>query len=134
MAEDVCDNMYLILTEENSQLKTNKYLIPNGVKTHLNKTLSSYKGDKTKDGYKRLNNLVGSSYVSYHELKRIKNFFDTFGGDKTDDEYVLNGGDAIRQWVEKTLSHERDRVKNDKEVMSKAGKSNAFIRKHTRLK
>lgn len=123
----------ILLTEENSKLKFNKYLIPFGIKTHLSTTFENYKGEKTEDGYKRLSNLVNTKYITYHELKRIKNFFDTYSGKKTDPAYILNGSDPMRAWVEKTLSNARENVINDKETTKKSGLTNTYKSKHTRL-
>lgn len=123
----------LLIKEENSRLKYNKYLIPFGVKNHLIKTLKEYNGEKTVDGYKRLNNLVNSNYITYQELKRIKNFFDSYKGKKTDPTYILNGSEQMRIWVETTLTKARETVINDKEATKKAGLSNTYKTKHTRI-
>lgn len=125
--------MRLIITEENSSLKYNNYIIPPGVKKHLEKTLKAYDGEKTVDGYKRINNLINSTHITYQELKRIKNFFDTFSGDKAVDiTYTLNGGDTMRMWVETVLNKERDKVNQLKHAKSRMGISNAFKRTHTK--
>ena len=67
--------MLHILTE-NNELKNRRFPIPDGVRKILQQTLSNYNGDKTIDGYKRLNNLLSTDTISFQELKRIKNFFD----------------------------------------------------------
>ena len=63
-------------------------------------------------------------------MKRIKNWFDSFDGDYKDMEYRLNGGKTMNNWVESTLNKEREAIKKPKEIKSKTGLSNQFIKTH----
>lgn len=59
----------------NSELKHRVFPLSKGIKKHLIDTLRNYRGDKTIEGYKRLNNLLSmTNGISYSEMKRLKNF------------------------------------------------------------
>ena len=72
--------MLHIITESNKELKNRVFPLPDGVRKILQKTLEEYNGDKTIEGYKRLNNILDMNNISYNEMKRIKNFFDNYKG------------------------------------------------------
>ena len=65
---------------------------------HLNRIYKAYKGPKNAEGYQRLEELVSKteskddSKISYEQLKLMKNFFDSYTGNKKDTPYLLNGG------------------------------------------
>lgn len=122
--------MLHILTEGNSELNHRAFPIPDNVRKLLRQTLKNYDGDKTVDGYKRLNNLLSSDTISYHELKRIKNFFDNYNGTDESVEYVLNGGTAMKNWVDNTLKLATKAVHDFKQAKKDAGINNAFIKPH----
>jgi hypothetical protein len=51
-------------------------------------------------------------------LKRIKNWFDNFKGQKNDPSYILNGGDYMRNWINNSLEMDRkgiERSNNNRE-------------------
>lgn len=121
----------MFINEENSELRNKVFPLTKGIRKHLEKLLSTYEGDKTLLGYKRLKNLVNSENgVSYLDMKRIKNFFDTYAGTKKANEYNLNGGDEMRWWVENTLNTARKQVDDFKRAKMDAGISNAYKRPH----
>ena len=122
--------MLHLIVEDNSDLKNRVFPIPDGVRKILQKTLNNYNGDKTVDGYKRLNNLLSAENISYRELKRIKNFFDNYGGTDKSVEYILNGGDSMKTWVNDVLGVATQTVHNIKQAKKDAGISNAFIKPH----
>jgi len=122
----------------NSSLQGYNWNIPEELQNHLKRIINAYKGDKNQKGYQRLRNLVDNPKVSYEELKRIKNFFDshkTAGVDYMDDkkqdtEFILNGGSKMRFWVNDTLNKAREGVKNPKEIKKTTGMQNQFIKTH----
>lgn len=123
--------MFHILTEGgNSELRNRTFPIPKGVYQRLVSTLHQYTGDKTVNGYKRLNNLIGMKTVSYQEMKRLKNYFDQFKSNPGTEEYMLNGGDAMKLWVNNALNTATTAVRDFKQRKKDAGLSNAFIRPH----
>ena len=63
-------------------------------------------------------------------MKRIKNFFDVYEGDETDSEYVLNGGERMKNWVNNALKIAREAIYNVKKAKQRGGMENAFIKPH----
>lgn len=122
----------LHIITENNDLKNRTFPLPNGVRKILQKTLDNYNGDKTVDGYKRLNNILNMQTISYHELKRIKNFFDHYNGSDKSAEYILNGGEPMKTWVNNTLYTATKAIRDFKQAKKDAGISNAFIRSHSK--
>ena len=118
----------LNIITENSDLKNRTFPLPDGVRKILQNTLDNYKGDKTIDGYKRLNNILNMQTISYHELKRIKNFFDHYNGSDKSAEYILNGGEPMKTWVNNTLYTATKAIHDFKQAKKDAGISNAFIK------
>jgi hypothetical protein len=122
--------LHLLLTEENSELKNRSFPIPKEVRKMLQSTLNNYNGDKTVDGYKRLNNILSMNNISYHEMKRIKNFFDNYVGTDKSAEFILNGGEPMKNWVNATLNQATKAVHDFKQAKKDAGVSNSFIKPH----
>lgn len=122
----------LHIITENNDLKNRTFPLPEGVRKILQKTLDNYNGDKTVDGYKRLNNILNMQTISYHELKRIKNFFDHYNGSDKSAEYILNGGEPMKTWVNNTLYTATKAIRDFKQAKKDAGISNAFIRSHSK--
>lgn len=123
--------IHLINEDGNSALKGRVFPIPKGIRKHLMSTLENYTGDKTIDGFKRLNNLLSmEDGIAYNEMKRIKNFFDNYRGPVDGTEYVLNGGDEMRLWVDNTLGTATKSIRDYKQAMKDAGQKNMFIRSH----
>ena len=67
-------------------------------------------------------------------MKRIKNYFDSYSGDGDDDEYKLNGGELMKNWVDKELGTSRDAIHSTKKVQMDAGRENSFIKTHEKDK
>lgn len=122
--------MLHLITEGNKELKNRVFPIPDGVRKILQQTLDNYNGDKTVDGYKRLNNLLSSENITYQELKRIKNFFDNYNGTDKSAEYILNGGEPMKNWVNNTLYTATKAVHDFKQAKKEAGINNSFIKTH----
>lgn len=122
--------MLHLIFEGNQELNNRTFPLAKGIRGHLQKTLDSYDGDKTVDGYKRLNNILDMDTISYQEMKRIKNFFDNYKGTPNSSEYILNGGDAMMNWVNNTLNTATKAVHDFKQAKKDAGMSNAFIKPH----
>ena len=122
----------LHIIAENNELKNRTFPLPDGVRKILQNTLVNYKGDKTVDGYKRLNNILNMQTISYHELKRIKNFFDHYSGSDKSAEFILNGGEPMKTWVNNTLYTATKAVHDFKQAKKDAGVDNAFIKSHSK--
>ena len=57
------------------------------------------KDGKPTEGYKRAKDILEHGKIPYGQMKRIKNWFDSFEGDHNDMEYRLNGGKTMNNWV-----------------------------------
>lgn len=125
--------IHLILEDGNSDLKGRFFPLGDGIRKYLTNLLNTYEGDKGTSGYKRLCNILTMpNGIAYNELKRIKNFFDNFEGDKKSNEYVLNGGDIMKLWVDNTLNTATSAIEGFKQAKKDAGFNNAFIKPHTK--
>lgn len=122
------------LNEGNKELNNRIFPVPKGIRKHLLSTLKNYNGDKTVDGYKRLNNLVNmTDGISYLEMKRLKNFFDNYVGTEKSTQFILNGGDKMKFWVNATLDKATKAVRDHKKALSTV-KDNAFINTHEKFR
>lgn len=109
----------------NSALQGYEWNIPKELHNHLSRIHTAYKGDKSVEGYKRLKNLIDNPVMSYEQLKRVKNFFDTHKTSKTDymddkkqdTQFILNGGSKMRYWVNDTLGKARQNIDGKKQAM-----------------
>lgn len=90
------------------------------------------KDDKKPEGYKRAKGIIENKKIEYKQLKRIKNWFDTFEGNHNDIEYKLNGGKTMENWVNSTLNRETQAVKAPKKIKSETGLTNQFIKQHSK--
>lgn len=122
--------MIHLINEENSELRHRKFSLPDGIRKQLQNTLKNYNGDKNVDGYKRLNNILQMDGVSYNEMRRIKNFFDHYAGTDKSAEYILNGGEPMKLWVNNTLYTATKAINDYKQAKKDAGEQNAFIKPH----
>jgi hypothetical protein len=86
--------------------------------------------DENTEGYNRNKELQSQKFITYKQLKRIKNFFDSFKGNQKEPSFILNGGAEIINWVNDELRKMRDYVKNTKTNKMNAGMMNQFIDPH----
>ena len=114
----------------NKDLYGHKVPLPEDVLNYLGQCFDSAQGaDENTEGYKRNKDLRDTREVSYQQLKRMKNWFDSFDGHENELPYILNGGHYVKNWVHNTLGSMRDGVyttkKNKSEVLP-----NQFIQPH----
>lgn len=86
--------------------------------------------DNNTEGYNRNKELQNQKFITYKQLKRIKNFFDNFKGNQNEPSFVLNGGVEIKNWANDELRKMRDYLKNTKTNKMNAGMMNQFIDPH----
>ena len=114
----------------NSNLYNKTTKLPEDVVNYLQDCFEQFKDvDKNTDGYKRNQELRNSGYVTYQQLKRIKNFFDNYQGHHDEAPFILNGGDYMKSWVDRELNSWRDTDHRGKEIRSVV-QPNQFIRPH----
>ena len=110
----------------NSELENKYWELDGELTNHLTRIFNAYKGDENVAGYKRLSDLIDSGECSYQQMKRIKNFFDTYQGTVKETPYLLNGGTKMKQWVDECLSNARGDIKGKKKSMMNVGMDNQF--------
>lgn len=120
------------IISESNELRNRVFRLPDGIRKNLQNILNNYKGDKGQKGYKRLNNLLNGDSISYLEMKRLKNFFDNYQGSPKSTEFILNGGEPMKLWVNNTLYTATKSIRDYKYAMKSAGIKNAFIRAHNK--
>ena len=82
--------------------------IPKDILVKIQGKMFSAGGDSS--GVKRAKNLIKNGYLTYPTLKRLKNFFDYLDPNTQHTQFELAGGNAMKQFVEKTLQSERSRT------------------------
>lgn len=115
----------------NSSLYDKEIEFPSDKREHMKKCFHMVKNaDKRTEGYSRNQELQDQKFISYKQLKRIKNFFDNFKGNQNEPSFILNGGVEIKNWVNDELRKMRDYIKNTKTNKMNAGMMNQFIDPH----
>lgn len=133
--------MVIFLTEDSDKALTNHipWHLPNGIRLHLEKIRDSYEHDEltknhtTKEAWDHLNDILdmdGGKGISFHEMKRMKHWFDKHQNSDMTTQYILYGGNIMKTWVDNQLHSARLKVKQDKEALRAMGKSNAFKKEH----
>lgn len=115
----------------NKSLYDKEIEFPRNMREHMRVSLGKVGDvDKDSEGYKRNQELQGKKFISYKQLKRIKNFFDNFKGNHKEPSFILNGGVEIKNWVNDELRKMRDYIKNTKTNKKDTGMMNQFIDPH----
>ena len=115
----------------NKSLYDNEIEFPSDKREHMKKCFHMVKNaDENTEGYNRNKELQSQKFITYKQLKRIKNFFDSFKGNQKEPSFILNGGAEIKNWVNDELRKMRDYVKNTKTNKMNAGMMNQFIDPH----
>jgi hypothetical protein len=116
----------------NKDLYGKKIELPEDVVVYLQQCHDSAKGaDDSTEGYRRNKELRDSRFVTYQQLKRMKNFFDNFNGHENDLPFILNGGHYVKGWVDRILQSMRDGISIPKEIRSTV-LPNQYIQAHTK--
>jgi len=116
----------------NKDLYGHKVPLPEEVVTYLGQCFDAAQGaSESTEGFKRNQELRNSGEITYQQLKRVKNWFDSFQGAKNDLSYILNGGDYVRNWINQTLDSMRNDVHLGKKIKSEV-LPNQFLQTHTK--
>ena len=103
----------------NKDLYGKKIELPEDVVVYLQQCFDAAdEQDETTEGYKRNKELRDSGTTTYQQLKRMKNWFDSFNGHENEIPYILNGGHYVKNWVNNTLQGKRDDVELTKQNKS----------------
>lgn len=115
----------------NKQLYDNIIEFPKDKQEHMKVCFVKAKcEDETMEGFKRNKELQNKNYITYKQLKRIKNFFDNFKGNQNEPSFILNGGTLMKNWVNDTLRKMREGIKMTKTHKMDTGMQNQFIKPH----
>lgn len=117
----------------NKNLYDRKAKLPDGLLKHLKQCFTSVDADSNTEGYNRNKEISDSGYVTYQQIKRIKNWFDGYGGKKEDAPFILNGGDRMKVWCDEVLRVWRDNDDSSKQHKSDAGMQNQYLDSHFKL-
>jgi len=89
----------------NSELYDKEYIIPKEILEYISKQLTIYPQGK---GVKRAKFILKNGRITYQDMKRIKNMFDSFNINSNEkQEYELAGGNLMRGFIEQKLSQDR---------------------------
>ncbi len=111
----------------NSKLLGKIFPVPDKVLVELGKNLKKFSDKRESKGFNRAIFILERRACTYEQLKRIKNFFDTITEDNYNEiEYLLNGGDIMKEWVNYKLDQARKSVYGTKSARKNAGMSNQF--------
>jgi len=116
----------------NSDLYNRTAKLPESLIKHLNDSFSTINVDSNVEGFKRNKELRETGTATYQQIKRIKNWFDSYSGNKEDAPFILNGGDRMNNWCDTVLNNWRESVKGGKQIKSDTGMQNAFIDDHSK--
>lgn len=117
----------------NSKLYNNIVMIPDSLLKHLNDCFNSMQGDVNTEGWKRNQELRQQKQITYQQIKRIKNWFDSYSGNKEDAPFILNGGDRMKKWCDEALRIMRDSTSSSKKIKSDTGMQNQYLSSHYKL-
>lgn len=118
----------------NKDLKDRYFIVPTELKEYLSGVNEVYNENSGNRGEKRLMDILENGKISYPQMKRIKNFFDTYEGNVNDKEFIMNGGERMKNWVSNALKIARDAIYAPKKAMMDAGMENQFIEPHDKNK
>jgi hypothetical protein len=111
----------------NSKLVGKVFPVPDKVLMELGKNLKKFSDKRESRGFNRAIFILERRACTYEQLKRIKNYFDMITDDNFDEvEYLLNGGDVMKEWVNYTLAEARKGVHGTKSARKNAGMENQF--------
>ena len=116
----------------NKDLYDRKVKLPESLKNHLSKSFEMVDADSNVEGYNRNQELREKGIMTYQQLKRVKNWFDSYDGNKEDTPFILNGGDRMQKWCGHVLNHWRDSLESGKKVKMDTGMDNQYIDNHTK--
>lgn len=113
----------------NSNLYDRKAKLPKSLVDYLTTCFNKNKNNTESEGYKRIQNIIEKKQITYSNLKRIKNWFDSHNSDDKV-SYELNGGDRMKKWCNHVLEIWRKNDKLSKKHKSEGGLENQFIKNH----
>ncbi len=115
----------------NKKLYDIKVVFPEDKRQHMKICFQKCKDvPEDTEGYQRNKELQTQKTITYQQLKRIKNFFDNFGGKHIDAPFILNGGVEMKNWVNNELRRMREGIYMTQRNKMDTGMDNQFIQPH----
>ena len=111
----------------NKDLYNKIFTCPKNILDRLHYMDKKY-GDYEGIGKDRVKNILNNPKITYQNIKRIKNFFDTH--QEKDTIFEFNGGDLMYNWVTNILNKKRDSLEGYKKIKSDIGVGNSFRKSH----
>ena len=106
----------------NNKLYSEVWDFPEEMRNHMKVCFRKVKdADSNVDGYNRNKRLQRTTSLSYPELKRIKNFFDSHKGTNTDAPFILNGEGKMKNFVDSILSGARQTLSTSQQIRNNTG-------------
>lgn len=109
----------------NSDLKDDKYVIPDELRSTLSSRLNSM--NKSDKGYSRCNTLLGDGHVTYSQAKKLKHELEN---ELDGNDYDNVGGDDMLTFLNSSLGNRRASVRGGKKNRMNAGMENQFLKTH----
>ena len=100
----------------NRDLKDDKYVLPDELKSTLKSSFSSM--DKSNKGYSRCNTLLDNGHVTYSQAKKFKHELEN---ELEGVDYDNVGGDEMLTFLDNSLNGRRDSVKGGKKNRMNSG-------------
>ena len=116
----------------NSQLYNRNAKLPDSLIKHLEKCFNSIESDSNIEGHTRNKDLRSKGIATYQQIKRIKNWFDSYSGNKKDAPFILNGGDRMNVWCDEVLNVWRNSTEGGKEIKKDTGMMNQYNDPHSK--
>ena len=92
----------------NSKLIGKQFPLPDKVLKELGINLKKFSDKRNSKGFNRAIFILERRACTYEQLKRIKNYFDSVNDENYNEiEYLLNGGEVMKKWVDFTLDQAR---------------------------
>ena len=106
----------------NKELYNKSWDFPKDLQNHMRICFGKVKNaDANTEGYNRNRRLQTATQVGYPELKRIKNFFDSYSGNPQDAPFILNGENKMKDFVNSVLSGARQSLSTSKDIRNNTG-------------
>jgi len=99
---------------------------PDYVLKEISNAIKNFNGNKKTQGYTRAQGILNNKKIRYEQMKRIKNYFDTYSGDGNDPEFILNGGKIMNDWVNRELYDARASIDKLKKIQSNTSLKNEY--------
>ena len=116
----------------NSDLKNKVYTCPDNIIKQLNINLNIYNGDEHSKGHKRAKDIVNNPKLPQSKMVKLKHDLANFEGHE--DEFILIGGNSMRDWVNGVLQQAMDSISTEKEAKMRGGLQNTHIKPHEKDK